>query len=327
MTLSVNQFRHLYVATAKATVNDSAAVGTIDVKYDTAKTHLYFPYMGAGGQVRSDLIQINDIISAKATDASKMATSLKSFAVALSSSINSGNPIAGVHYVLKIQYTQFASISDEDIYYEYGDVLATSGMTPSDFYKKLAISLAKNTAKQGLVSVKVMPSGEGATAVAVTATTKESDLTGTYVSILVNELEQPWVLGTKEQVPVNFTVLCAPITYLGTDNTEWASVTAAASAGTINNGKKVADMEYFYMGERGDIYRNVGWPHVIPTKYLVNPNSAYHTFDIHYAWVGAGENPQKSEKDLTIVCADKAELNKVITAFNTATGLSVATLA
>ena len=80
------------------------------------------------------------------------------------------------------------------------------------------------------------------------------------------------------------------------------------------------------MGERGDMYRQVGWPHNIPTTYLVDPAKAYCVFDIHYAYVGSNESVQKSEKTITIVCADKAELNKVIAAFNTATGLSIATL-
>ena len=57
------------------------------------------------------------------------------------------------------------------------------------------------------------------------------------------------------------------------------------------------------MGERGDIYRNVGWPNSIPTKYVLDGNDAngYDVLDIHYYYEGGGENPQKSEKDITIV--------------------------
>jgi hypothetical protein len=80
------------------------------------------------------------------------------------------------------------------------------------------------------------------------------------------------------------------------------------------------------MGERGDVYRGVGFPNNFNTTYLVDPSKAYHTLDIHYAYVGSNEAVQKSEKDITIVCADKAELNKVISAVNTATGLTIATL-
>ena len=81
------------------------------------------------------------------------------------------------------------------------------------------------------------------------------------------------------------------------------------------------------MGERADIYRGVGFPNNIPTKYMVDASKEYHVLDIHYAYVGSNESVQKSEKDITIVCADMAELNKIITAVNGATGLTIASLA
>ena len=80
------------------------------------------------------------------------------------------------------------------------------------------------------------------------------------------------------------------------------------------------------MGERGDIYRNMGFPNVIPTTYLVDPTKEYHVLDISYYFAGPGEDVQKSQKSLSIVCADKATMNAIITAFNTATGLSVAVI-
>ena len=88
------------------------------------------------------------------------------------------------------------------------------------------------------------------------------------------------------------------------------------------------------MGERGDVYRMVGFPNVIRTKYLVNPDSKYNVIDIHYAYVGPNESVQKSEKDITIVVpkvgANNQTSNKlandIISAINTATGLSIKAL-
>lgn len=311
MVFSVNQFRHLYVAKSKATVNESAAVGAIEVAGND--DHVYFKYMGAGGQMRSDLIKLDNILYAKATDASKMARTLKAVKVTIDN-----NPVAGQDYILKIKYNQFIGLSDEDNYFEYGEVHATTGMTKAQFYAKLAISLAKNTAKQGLVTIKC-----GSTV--VTPDTKESALS-TAADVTIVEKEQDWVLGTKEQTPVFFEVFDTPIMNAG-DEVNWATIASAASGVTINNGKTIADLEYFCMGERGDIYRNVGWPNSIPTKYLVDPTKAYYVFDIHYAFVGANEAVQKSEKDITIVCDSKTTLNGIIGDFNTATGLSIDTLA
>ena len=324
-TFSVNQVRQLYVATAFKTprVLASDAAGSIAVKNDTVKSHLYFEYKGADNLMRSDLIDTKNILYAKATDATAMAHDLKSVTIALDSNVNGGAPVAGQDYILRIAFKQYVGMSDEDQYFKYGMVHAYAGMDASEFYKVLAVSLAKNFSREVVPLIKIEIKTASATT-EVTPTTKVADLTGTYTGVVVTEVEQPWRLGVMAQTPVYFTVQSVPVTVNG-DERYWATLTESTS-GSIGNGKTIADLEYFCMGERGDMYRQVGWPHNIPTTYLVDPAKAYCVFDIHYAYVGSNESVQKSEKTITIVCADKAELNKVIAAFNTATGLSIATL-
>ena len=324
-TFSVNQVRQLYVATALKTphVLASDAAGSIAVKNDTVKSHLYFEYKGADNLMRSDLIDTKNILYAKATDATAMAHDLKSVTIALDSNVNGGAPVAGQDYILRIAFKQYVGMSDEDQYFKYGMVHAYAGMDASEFYKVLAVSLAKNFSREVVPLIKIEIKTASATT-EVTPTTKVADLTGTYTGVVITEVEQPWRLGVMAQTPVYFTVQSVPVTVNG-DERYWATLTESTS-GSISNGKTIADLEYFCMGERGDMYRQVGWPHNIPTTYLVDPAKAYCVFDIHYAYVGSNESVQKSEKTITIVCADKAELNKVIAAFNTATGLSVATL-
>ena len=324
-TFSVNQVRQLYVATALKTphVLASDAAGSIAVKNDTAKSHLYFEYKGADNLMRSDLIDTKNILYAKATDATAMAHDLKSVTIALDSNVNGGAPVAGQDYILRIAFKQYVGMSDEDQYFKYGMVHAYAGMDASEFYKVLAVSLAKNFSREVVPLIKIEIKTASATT-EVTPTTKVADLTGTYTGVVITEVEQPWRLGVMAQTPVYFTVQSVPVTVNG-DERYWATLTESTS-GSISNGKTIADLEYFCMGERGDMYRQVGWPNNIPTTYLVDPAKAYYVFDIHYAYVGSNESVQKSEKTITIVCADKAELNKVIAAFNTATGLSVATL-
>ena len=324
-TFSVNQVRQLYVATAFKTphVLASDAAGSIAVKNDTVKSHLYFEYKGADNLMRSDLIDTKNILYAKATDATAMAHDLKSVTIALDSNVNGGAPVAGQDYILRIAFKQYVGMSDEDQYFKYGMVHAYAGMDASEFYKVLAVSLAKNFSREVVPLIKIEIKTASATT-EVTPTTKAADLTGTYTGVVITEVEQPWRLGVMAQTPVYFTVQSVPVTVNG-DERYWATLTESTS-GSIGNGKTIADLEYFCMGERGDMYRQVGWPHNIPTTYLVDPAKAYCVFDIHYAYVGSNESVQKSEKTITIVCADKAELNKVIAAFNTATGLSIATL-
>lgn len=334
-TFSTNQVRQLYVAKALNThhVLASDAAGSIAVKNDTAKNHLYFEYKGADNLMRSDLIDIKNILYAKATDADDMAHELKSVTVTLATDVNGGAPVAGQDYILRIVFRQYVGMSDEDQYFKYGMVHAYAGMTASDFYKKLALSLAKNFSREVVPLVKFTLTNSEDEAVPVDATTKESSLTETYTALVIDEVEQPWRLGIMEQTPVYFTVQPTTIT-VNDDERIWGTVEDTDPAGTIDNGKKIADLEYFCMGERGDIYRGVGFPNNIPTTYLVDPTVKYNVIDIHYAYVGSNESVQKSEKTITLVIpkvgannqASNALANSIISAINTATGLTIATL-
>ena len=347
-TFSTNQVRQLYVAKALKTphVLASDAAGSIAVKNDTAKNHLYFEYKGADNLMRSDLIDIKNILYAKATDADDMAHELKSVTVALDTNVNGGAPVAGQDYILRTAFRQYVGMSDEDQYFKYGMVHAYVGMDADKFYKVLALSIAKNFSREAVPLIKVEVHSTGTASkggfdsngyMVVTPTTKDngkSDTTNPYYatdtlvtdidSIRITEVEQPWRLGVMAQTPVYFTVQPVAVMVDG-DERIWATVTEGTN-GTIGNGKKIADLEYFCMGERGDIYRGIGFPHNIVTTYLVDPTKTYYTFDIHYACVGNNESVQKSEKDITIVCSDKTEFNKIITAFNTATDLTIATI-
>ena len=123
-TFSVNQVRQLYVATAakEAPVLASDAKGTIAVKADTAKTHLYFQYKGADNLMRSDLIDMKDILSAKATDGATLAYKLKKVTIKLNATVNGGIPVSGQDYILRIAFKQYVGMSDEDQYFKYGMV-------------------------------------------------------------------------------------------------------------------------------------------------------------------------------------------------------------
>lgn len=341
-TFSTNQVRQLYVATALKSSNVIASdtAGSIAVKSDTAKSHLYFEYMGAGGMTRSDLIDIKNILYAKATDADDLAYDLAKYKLTLDDTVNGGEPVVAQDYILRIAFRNYPGLSEEDQYFKYGMVHAVTGMTASDFYKTLALSLVKNFSReeQGLLKFYLETEGSDAGVVAgtpteVTKDTKESSLTGTYTGIIIEEAPQDWILGVMEQAPVNFTIQPDLIIDNG-DERIWGVVKKVTSTNSIPDGHKIADLEYFCMGERGDVYRMVGFPYVIRTKYLVDPDIKYNVIDIHYAYVGPNESVQKSEKDITIVVpkvgADNQTsndlANSIISAINTATGLTIKTL-
>lgn len=343
---SVNQVRQLYVVTAvqgtanktDGVVSATANAGTIALKTDKEGKNLYFQYKGADNLMRSDLINKDNILYAKAisAEAATQKYALKKAVVKLDTNVNGGNPIGGQDYILRICINPYIGMSDEEPYFKYGAVHAMRGMTTGKFYEKLAASLYKNFSRElapmltfsinGKVvgRVKTDPATGVETLIdtdGVTITVADEYADG----VTITEVEQEWTLGIKEQSHVNFTVIPTTVTYDG-DEVNWGTVTVSNSTTVRNNGRMIADLEYFCMGERGDQYKNVGWPNSIPTKYLVDSSTAYNVLEIHYAYVGPNEGPQRSEKDITIVCANKEDLNKLIGQFATASGVDIAGL-
>lgn len=287
---SVNQVRHFYAATSLGTADTTTkrmketSVGAIMVGSDTDT--IYFEYQGNGGRMRSDLIKVDSIVWARHTPAAKQARALKKVTVTLDENylIENGDTkyvVPGQDYILRIVFRQFAGMSDEDTYIKYGLVHGVKNMTAENFYNKMKESLEKNFSRE---------------------LTKLLTFSASAAGLVIEEVEQDWILGIKSQVPVYFEVIPTTITFDG-DEVVWGKTKEEKSSTTIPNSKQLADLEYFCMGERGDIYRQVGWPNYVPTKYILDgeDKTGYDVLDIHYYYEGGGENPQKSEKDITIV--------------------------
>lgn len=319
MNFSINQVRHLYVAKAlKSGANLLAtdAAGSILPKGDTAKTHMYFQYMSPAGIVRSDLIAIDKIMCAKATGSDDLVHKLTRVLLTLDANVNTA-PVAGQEYITRITFKQYIGLGEEDTNQKYGYVKATASMTASDFYKKMAISIVDNVSRDTTPLVTVYLKTADSEAL-VTPKTKETDLTDTYTGIIFEEAVQDWELGTMPQAFIPFTVQPTTVIVDG-DEYIWGVVEAQESKNQVENGHNIADLEYFCMGARGDHYRMMGYPNVIKTKYLVDPDSKYDTLNIHYAFTDSNESVQKSEKDITIVCVDDGshtDMKALITAIN-----------
>ena len=318
-----NQATLVYVA--KALKTDFASLkdaGDILVKATPDKQAIYFQHKGVADISRSDLIEVKNIISANATAAKSMEKKLKNATVTLDSSVNGGKPIAGQDYVLRLVFSGYIGISPEDSqYWKYGVVHATNGMSASDFYKKMALSIAKNMSREAVQFIRVFLGNTE-----VTPRTKEDKLTGTYTGVTIKEVAPDWIRGTKQEKIVRLTAEPTTVND-GTSDVVWGTV-KYSDGDTLKNGKEIADMEYFFAGEKGDQYRLINWPDYVPTEYLVDPTQEYDVIDIHYSYVGANESVQKSEKDIKlIVPAGKAnDISRAINALITASGIQINTL-
>lgn len=332
-TFSVNQVRHLYVAKSlKDGITQLTTAGDILPKVDAAKNTLYFRYYSPAGLIESsDKIHISNVTHAKATSSKDLVKKLDRYQVVLDANINGGAPVAGQDYILRLAFRQYVGLSPEDQYWKYGMVHAVSGMSASAFYKALALSLGKNLAREAtpLVTIYLVSSAsKGETYTKVDINTNPASLTDTYTSIQIEQVAQDWILGVMPQSYIPFAVQPTNITYEG-DERIWGTVTTITPINTVQNGHDIADLEYFCMGARGDLYRNMGWPNVIHTTYLVDPTQKYDVLDINYYWAGGAEDAQKSPRTLTLVAVDDGEhtvMNNLINTINTASGLTIATL-
>lgn len=334
---TANQVNQVYVLKSNSTVVDSldathqitksSNLGSVGVGVTPDGENIYFKHLGAGGVTRSDLIRIDSIKYIKATPASTMARSLMAAKVTLNTeALSSSKPIAGEDFVLRLRFQNPVGMSPDNQYWKYGVVHTTSSMTASEFYLKLASSIAKNMAREAVQLVKVYVTYSTSSETEITADSDVTDTTtfsNTYTGVVIKEVEQDWILGVKQQKPLVFTVEPTTINN-GTDNVVWGDVVYSnkkkttggvtptngivasgqpAAAGTVVNSKLAADYEYFYMGERADQYRLVGFPDYVPTTYLVDSNHqyGYDFITIHFSYSGSNHAVQKSEKDVTFL--------------------------
>ena len=334
-TFSVNQARQLFVGNSIAAGDTAAAIktafeaggaGMIAIPFAASAGSEFYVLAktGLGETLRSDLVKSANVESISLTAAASLIDKKKVHTITLNSEIlNSDSKVpAGYDYILRMSFSHFIGMTEDDTYYKYGQVYPTSAMTASDFYKAMALSIAKNISKDSKLNTLVdIALGTASDDVPVTPDTKAASLTGTYTSIKLSEAVQEWHLGTMQAEVIPFTVAGLPVRINGID-LGWLVDSVSLVNATSVNGQKIADLEYFCMGERGDIYRNIGWPNVVPTKYLVNPASNYDVVDVQFYWAGDAEDVQKSPRTLTLV-VPAGSGSTLATKLSTITGIAV----
>lgn len=328
---SVNQVRQLYVVnTAQTNFNSIANPGDITVGSNKSG-EIYLKYVGAlGDTMRSDLMKVSSIKYAKATPASDLAYKIKAYKITLDANVNGGVPVPGQDYLLRLAFREYIGVSPADQYFVYGMYHAFTGATAMDLYKGIAKSLALNMTKEvnPLVHIYMYSAANGMQEITAATADTVFAVADLQEGLYISEAGQPWHLGIMAQGVIPFTIQFPKITVDG-DQREWGisekyqMVDASDKPMVLPEGQKIADLEWFAMGERGDQYRLVNWPNVIPTKYMVDPTKDYDIIDIHYYWVGPNEQAQKSEKDIQIAVPVDADgghdnTNALITAINAA---------
>ena len=298
MIKSTNQVTQFFV------VENTAVLKEIKDPKGTAVT---------GYQIVVDGKDTTDVIPAKqvlgvnfaAADDDSERLYRKYLTVKLSSAVNEGNPVAGQDYILSLKFR--GHIGEEDTIEKVAMAHATATDTAATLLQKLAKSLMDNAA------VEVSPLYEIHAVSSNTPLTDVSTITADGFAIV--EANPYWRLGTFQETLAKIDVATRPIIVAGDEEDAWLNSykfvadTEATYADAIPNTHKVADMEYFYKGERGvTAFKNAPYDAQIPVDLKIDANyeSGYDILTIHYAYVGANASNQKSEKDIVLVCKTAA---------------------
>lgn len=282
---SINQVSQMFVAKALKTSTPTAE-GDIQVK-GTKDGSLYVISYGKGGLVRSDLIDTDKILYAKQTPSASLNTKLHGYTITVT-----GTPVKGQVYTLKINFRNYIGIGDEDTISIVAAVTAgipytlkdnktvVTPITNDQIVTCLADFLERDATFNKLAEISV----------------SDDNVFSIY------EIEQPWVRG-KMQAGQVVTLDMPTVGYVSDGDLEtndWATVTKADNTTADDGMKKLADLEYFTAGAKGDEYRGMGYPYNMDYDYMLDGKTEMDVISIHYFYQGANHEVQKSEKDLFI---------------------------
>ena len=251
---------------------------------------------------------------AKATDTSEI-LKRKALLVKLKADVNGGYPVAGEDYILTLKFR--GDIGEENtiekvaMVHQYAydaSTDATKKAAAKLFYQNLAKSLIDNASCDYSPLYEIRAVADGALITKDLVATKITE-TGFYIV----EAEPYWRLGTFKESLMKIDVGTRPILVDSDEVDEWldsykfavvASLIDDTKVKAIKNSHKVADMEYFYKGERGtSAFLNHPYDIQIPVELKVDAKHAagYDILTLHYAYVGDNASNQKSEKDIVLV--------------------------
>ena len=216
--------------------------------------------------------KIENVMWGKLTTAAALEKKYKTATVAIKGAVKEG-----ADYVVRVSYPEIAGLGVEGWTTKTAVAHAVAGMEAADIYEEIAKNLEVAFAADGVLEV---------------------DTTG-GVRVYAADTTTLYKRGVRPVIIPDFKVEVNVI-----DNDLWGTVTEGVLAGrVVKSGYALAEMEYFAMGERGDQYRMMGWPDVIPTEYKIVPANEYDVLVVHFAYKGANEGDYKSEKDLIIAGA------------------------
>lgn len=280
-----NQVRQVYVVKTLKTDAAPSALGDVRVLGETGK-FIYFQHYGQGGLTSTDRIPVENIRFIKQTTNAEMKDSLDTHTVKVKTAV------AGQLYVLKVLVRNFVGQGVYDQTYRYGTYKAKSGDSAASIADGLAKDLQNTLGLDDEINAASIDHYKD----------KFCTVEVSSDTITIKEVEQYWDLPKfpVQRVPVEI--------FLGSITTDdeiedfyWAEIGKDEPTVVDNVAKKLAELEYYAHGWRGDFYRGKNYPYNTDTKYMVDLSEDYDVIDIHYFFRGQGISSQLSEKEITLI--------------------------
>lgn len=302
---NTNQTRQLYVAGA---VNEDVA-NNLDISLGQAATGEFFlKYKNADGLItRSDTFDPKKIVALHKATAANLTKDIRAHVITLDTTAVSLSEIAGK--VLDCIITIHDAFDYDSSVNFVASVVGAATIT--EFYKALAIAIAKAVPRfdAGYPAVKVFSSGTE-----VTAATAADKVTGSTNGVVLVEAPQKYVRGKLSGEPCHISVAFRlkegnyeDIVW-GKDTVDTVSAINTAQTTSIAPAKisgtyALADLEYFAAGEKGDFYRGSNWPNDYPFTPAVDLSKEYDILTVEYYWSGNAEGVQKSPRMIQVASA------------------------
>lgn len=275
---SVNQATQFYVVAAAPTVKTT--------KDGKAK----IVGLGANKDLATDLIDKKKVLSVTTASSDDMAVVTPVPTITITSA-------AAGTYVMRVIIKNYFSESPSGVYIKHASAYIPSGKQVKDVADALAASLNLGL-KRDLEPAFSVDNEAGV--------------------LTLTPIATEWVLGRKSTTIPELSVELVPMDPMETE-ASWATVEYENAAPEASNrnlvNEKLADYEYFCLGERGDIYRGANWPNNIETKGEINQTDEYTVVTVHYYEDLTNEAVQKSEKTAVFACTSEEIATAVAGAF------------
>lgn len=311
-----NQVRHMYVgAVPSATVTSLATLKSAGATNDMIILSSDGSAVAAGGDFK--LFSKDALGNVISSDTIKAENVLSARSVAYAAPVNKEVTISDLTvdentlYTVNINIEQHGSLSQEDTYLKQAFYKAVIGDDQEAIVDGLIASLNRNFSRE-----------IGATASSNPYFTFAKTGTGASAALVVTGKTFGFNFDGDKKIKVmnSFDVDISCETY------PTVAVTADQYSGA-GTGYQVVEMEQFLLGERGDTYRQNGYPYnIVGPGLAADKNSFYNIIEIAYYDEGRDE-AKKSKKQLTIAAlysgtiGDNAtEINPMIADLNTILG-------